>query len=203
MNLLDLIFPKRCVGCGRIGKYFCSSCLRTIRHRPQAGTALISFFRYEGVVRKAIKTLKYRRVSDLAEEFVSLILPSELTLLPMNQAAVLVPIPLHPSRRRERGFNQAEVLGRELAAQLHIPVRTDILRRIRPTAPQAEIKNRKERLRNVKNVFSVNTDSLMHCHTNSFILFDDVATTGATIKNAARALRQSGVANVRAVTMAR
>lgn len=197
VRILDVFFPKRCVGCGRIGTYFCFSCVRSIRHRASSNPKFISFFRYEGVVRKAIKALKYRYVSDLADEFVSLVPDMSFP------GAVLIPIPLHQSRLRFRGFNQTEVLGGLFAKKFHISMRADILRRVRPTAAQAEIKNRSDRIKNVQNVFSVNSGALKHCHADAFILFDDVVTSGATLANARYALMKAGVKDVRMMTLAR
>ena len=230
MGILDLIFPKRCVGCGKVGKYFCSRCISSIKliapnesicpvcEKPAidghthpkcqskyALDGLTSFFRYDGVIRKAIKAVKYRYIFDLAKEFISLIPSSplnELTKLQNFEASLIVPIPLHPTRLRNRGFNQAEVLGKLLAQRLHMPMRTDILKRIKKTTPQVEMKDRKKRLENMKDVFSVFNSSfnIQHSH---IILFDDVFTTGATMRAAAKILKQSGATFVWAITMAR
>jgi ComF family protein len=211
MNLLDFIFPKRCVNCGKIGKYFCAACRAKIRAiapnericpmcgrlafegitHPRCRTrysldGLTSFFHYDGPVKKAIKAIKYRYLSDLVKEFISLI-PSYT--IPRG---VLVPIPLHPSRFRERGFNQSEVL----AEQLHIPMRTDILRRTRATMPQADIREKKKRLDNMKNSF------ISRETRGNIVLFDDVCTTGATLRNAAGALKRAGANHVWAMTIA-
>ncbi|MEK7543603.1 MAG: ComF family protein [Patescibacteria group bacterium] len=228
MHILDLIFPKRCLTCWRFGKYFCNRCASIVRvigaseticpicERPAIGglthprcqskyslDGLTSIFRYDGIIKKAVKTLKYRRVTDLVKEFVSLIPASffnEATKLRINEAT-LIPIPLHPSRFRDRGFNQAEVLGRLLADQLHIPMRVDILRRVKATTPQVEMKDRRERLRNMKDVFSYNHPTIKP--SSYVILFDDVFTTGATMRAAAETLKRAGARFVWAVTMAR
>jgi competence protein ComFC len=217
MNLLDVLFPKRCVGCGNIGRFFCESCRKTIRcindneyicamcGRPaldgithpgcRSGyciDGLISFFHYGGIIQHAIKTLKYRFVTGIAREFVSLV-PD--TILPKG---ILIPIPLHKTRLRERGFNQAEILAR----QFHVPIRTDILVRKKPTKPQTEMKKRKERLQNMQSVFSINS-SIRLSYYPAVLLFDDVFTTGATMRDAAGALKRHGVQSVWAVTMAR
>jgi len=216
MDILDLFFPKRCVGCGRLGKYFCDTCRKKMRPitdnericpmcgrlafegvtHPYCRTrygidGLTSFFHYDGVGQKAIKAIKYRLVSDVAEEFMSFI------KVPEFKYFILVPIPLHPKRFRERGFNQAEVLGTILAKKLHIPVQTDILRRTRATAPQAEISEKKKRLENMKNSFVSREIS------GNILLFDDVCTTGATLRNAAGALKRAGASHVWAITVAR
>lgn len=193
---MDLLFPKRCVGCGRIGRYFCFDCRKTIRYIDHAAQP-IHFFHYEGIIQKAIKALKYRYVSDLASEFVSLIPP-----LTIAEADMLIPIPLHSSRLRERGYNQAEVLGGLIAQKLDIPMRTDILKRVKKTTPQVEMKKRSERLKNMEGVFAIHNSSFM-IHNSRILLFDDVYTTGATMQSAANVLKQKGASVVWTMTMAR
>ncbi len=231
MNLLDILFPKRCVGCGKLGRYFCLDCQKTIRFiafnesicpvceklaidgvtHPACRTkyspdGLTSFFHYDGVIRKAVKALKYRFVSDLASEFISLV-PNpwhELKRIPgqaRNDNIVLLPIPLHPARLRERGFNQAEVLANILSPRLNMAVRHDILKRVKKTAPQVDMKNRKDRLKNMDSVFAINNGTMEQF--SNVILFDDVFTTGATMRAAANVLKRAGVTQVWAVTMAR
>ncbi len=214
MNLLDVLFPKRCVNCGKIGKYFCVNCRKKIRQiadnericpmcgrlafggvtHPQCRTrygidGLTSFFHYSGPVQKAIKAIKYRGVSDLAKEFVGLVKADSR----LRGNDILIPIPLHPSRLRDRGFNQAEILAR----QLHRPLRTDILARTKATSPQAEIKKQEDRLANMQHVFESKNVS------GTIVLFDDVFTTGATMRSAANVLKRAGASRVWAVTIAR
>ena len=156
---------------------------------------LTSIFHYNGIIKEAVKTLKYRLVTDLAQEFASLVPSVDFV------DSILVPIPLHPSRFRDRGFNQAEVLGWPLADRLLIPIRTDILRRVKATTPQVEMKDKKERLKNMKDVFSINKEAMKYC--NNVLLFDDVFTTGATMQAAGETLKRAGATFVWAVTMAR
>lgn len=220
MHLLDLLFPKRCVGCGKIGRYFCLDCRKGIRAivsnefvcpmcqrpaldgitHPKCKTLYgvdrqTSFFHYEGVIQKAIKSLKYRCVSDLAQELVSL-----LPAYDFGEAS-LIPIPLHVSRFKHRGFNQAEVLGKYLSQKLQIPFRADILKRVKKTEAQASIQHRKERLKNMVHVFQCNNVTMSRC--DRVVLFDDVVTTGATMRAAAGVLKRAGVKHVWAVSMAR
>lgn len=229
MNILDILFPKRCLACGRFGTYFCDRCAGTIRTigvseticpiceypaiggmtHPRCQTkysldGLTSIFHYDGIIREAVKTLKYRLVTDLVTEFVSLIPSSVFNNLTIQQYnnCVLVPIPLHPSRLRSRGFNQAEVLGRPLAGRLHIPIQARILRRVKATTPQVEMKDRKKRLENMKNVFSIPTSKFV-LPNSTIVLFDDVFTTGATMRAAGETLKRAGATFVWAVTIAR
>ncbi len=225
MHILDIIFPKRCVGCGTVGGYFCQKCRMSMRvvaeteaicpvcEKLAIGGAthprccskyaldgLTSFFRYDSAVRKAIKSIKYRYVWDLAGEFISLIPASILAQCTFPEKSIFVPIPLHLNRYRRRGFNQAEVLGKVLAKRLDIPMKPDMIRRIKETLPQVEMKDRIERLKNMEKVFSVDKQKLSSAH---ILLFDDVFTTGATMRSAANVLKRSGASFVWAVTMAR
>ena len=231
MNLLDVLIPKRCVGCGKIGKYFCDRCRAEIRIIPSneaicpvcekpaiggythprcqtryAPDGLTSFFHYSGPVRKAIKVVKYRLVSDIAEEFIDLIhrgTISEITKPISSELTIIIPIPLHSKRLRDRGFNQAEVLGKMLSTRLHIPMRIDILRRVRETTPQVAMRKRVDRLKNMEGVFGCNAQALTHRRLDAVILFDDVFTTGATMRVAANVLKRNGVKFIWGVTIAR
>lgn len=228
MFLFDILFPKRCLGCGRFGYYFCHRCIIQIKYNqrneaicpvceklaiggvthPRCRSrytidGLTSFFRYDGVVKKAIKQIKYGFHFDIANELVNIIpLTSHNNQLPINnyQSAIIVPIPLHPRRFRERGFNQAAMLGSALAKKLSVEVRTDILRRTLYTKPQVEMKSRKERLTNMNHVFALSPDILIP---NVVFLLDDVFTTGATMRAAASVLKRAGVKFVWAITIAR
>jgi ComF family protein len=231
MHLLDFLFPKRCLACGKIGKYFCNRCVGKIRFIEQRETicpvcersaihgathpscktqytidGLTSFFHYDGVIQKAVKALKYRFISDLANEFVSLIPQSSFFLLP--KSSTFVPIPLHSARLRHRGFNQAELLGRAIANKLQIPMRTEVLKRTRSTTAQVEMKDRDKRLTNMKNAFSLHSPLRLRSGQafsipHSMVLFDDVFTTGATMRAAANILKRAGVEFVWGITMAR
>jgi competence protein ComFC len=226
MTLLDLLFPRRCIGCGKVGKYFCRECRLRIKciekpicpvcQRPAIDGAthpvcqtkytldgLTSFFQYTGIIQKAIKTLKYRFVTDLVSEFINLIpffLFNNRAIEPLSNA-IIIPIPLHSSRLRFRGFNQAEVLGRFLAKRLNIPFKTNILKRIRKTTPQVEMKDRKKRLTNMENVFSVTPNILISQYPN-ILLLDDVFTTGATLRSAATVLKRAGAKRVWGLVLA-
>lgn len=168
-----------------------------------APDGLTSFFHYDGAIRKAIKAIKYRYISDLASEFISLI-PTSIFSKPYalsSKHCILIPIPLHPTRLRFRGFNQAEVLGKLVAQKLHISMETDILKRIKKTVPQVEMTHRDERLKNMENVFALH--DACHMLPDAIFLFDDVFTTGATMRAAGKVLKQAGARFVWAITMAR
>ena len=229
VGILDIIFPKRCVGCGKIGKYICASCKKLIipiapnecicpmcEKRAIAGLThpkcqtrysldgLTSFFYYKDVVRQAIQTLKYRFVRDLAAEFVELVPFSayEVRSVIGSPHALVTPIPLHATRLRYRGFNQSESLGRVVAESLRITLVPDILNRAVATLPQVHMQSKLLRRTNMRGVFRMNKTPRDIRHM-IFLLFDDVFTTGATMREAGRVLKQRGARQVWAVTMAR
>ncbi len=164
MGILDFFFPKRCLGCGRVGQYFCKECQSGLPlvenqicpecERPAIGGAthpgckkhfgldgLLSFFYFEGPIKDAIHKLKYRLIFDLAKELGDLVVDTRgnLKFLKTTNFTV-VPVPLHPVRLKWRGFNQAEVLGQELANKLGCSFEGNLLQRIKNTRPQVELK---------------------------------------------------------------
>jgi ComF family protein len=129
-------------------------------------------------------------------------LMAELMAGPLASAPrpdAVVPVPLHAHRLRRRGYDQALELARPLARSLELPLRDDLLRRIRITAPQSEL-SAVARRRNLKGAFAVRTDTNPPAHV---VLVDDVMTTGATLHAAAAALKRAGVQRVDAWVCAR
>jgi predicted amidophosphoribosyltransferase len=173
-QLLDLLFPPRCVGCRRIGAWLCAECLSQIprvehpfcvrcgdritagdlcarcRTSPLQIERIRAVVYFEGPLREAIHHLKYKRHTELAKPLGHLMV-TYWRQHPMP-ADVVVPVPLHPARLRERGYNQAALLARELAQQTGLVVEERTLTRERATAPQVEL-NAKQRRENVHDAF--------------------------------------------------
>jgi len=219
---LDLLFPQWCIGCGREGAYICERCRTSLVRivlpicpgcgRPQpsgilcpgcvSGQADIdgirSPFRFEGMIQQAVYQLKYQNLRALAAPLARLIY-DYLTTNPVP-GEVLVPVPLHGKRLRERGYNQSHLLARELGKLNHLTVVDDCLVRQRPTPPQARTANVEQRKQNVADAF-VGSDRRLRG--KEVLLIDDVATSGATLNAAAAALKKAGVASVWGLTLAR
>jgi len=124
---------------------------------------------------------------------------------------MVIPIPLHKRKLHERDFNQAELLAKEVAKQFSIPLENGILKRNQFTFPQAQIKDHKIRRENVKNIFEIERKFVKKCKTENknllqektIILVDDVATTGATLSEAAKVLKQAGAKEVWGLVVAK
>ncbi len=221
--LLDLVFPPRCVGCGRLGRYICAHCHKTLVVRsdlcPECDRPAIDGFTHprcirsygldglttvfsnHGVMKKAIKVLKYRLVSDLAGSMINLI-PEKCLASIKRQTWVVYPIPLHFQRLRWRGFNQTQLLAKFIAKRLNMELADGLLVRKLKRTPQAEIKSRDERIKNARGLFAISSKFKTRKMLN-ILLIDDVWTTGATMKEATKVLKRNAVKKVWGLTLAR
>jgi ComF family protein len=228
--VLALVFPARCPACRggverpRSGP-LCQACWDGLpRHRvppcacgrplsAAAGSACgrcrrglspvvrgASLGPYEGALRVAVHELKYRGRRRAARRLADALLESPAALAVLEPEAVLVPVPLHPRRRRERAFNQAELLAVALGAGRGLPVCRDALVRRKDTPAQTGL-SAAARRRNVAGAFVVRRQARVAGRV--VVLVDDVLTTGATTRACAEVLRRAGAAEVRVLTVAR
>lgn len=212
---LDLFFPQWCISCGREGGYICDICRQLLPvinppicprcGRPQSqGTicsgcrdvpaeidGIRSPFIFDGVIRKAIHELKYRNLRALVPSLAGL-LHGYLVENPVP-ADVLVPVPLHRKRWRERGYNQSALLARELGSLSGLSVIADCLVRHSYALPQARSAGLSERHKNVANAFTCLDGRLQG---KQVLLIDDVSTSGATLNACAGVLKAAGAASV-------
>jgi ComF family protein len=156
--------------------------------------------RYGEIAREAIHAFKFGGRRGLANPLGDLLAGLGLRALPGAAPDVLVPVPLHPRRARERGYNQALLLARRLERAWGVPVASDALRRAVPTQPQADL-DAAARRQNVRDAFAVQSPRLIAGR--HVVLVDDVLTTGATAGECARTLSRAGAATVGVVTVAR
>ena len=149
-------------------------------------------------MRESIHQLKYRNLRTLALPLARL-LNNYLSGHPIP-GEVLVPVPLHPKRLKERGYNQSALLASELGKLTNLPVIEDCLVRRQNTSPQAKTATVEERRNNVSEAFICRNDTLRG---RQIILIDDVSTSGATLNACAQALKAAGAASVWGLVMAR
>lgn len=202
-RLLDLLFPDRCAGCKRGGGLLCGRCRAALRAYPDADPATEGLdgatvaWLYEGPLRPAIHRFKYERDRRVAVPLGDG-LAARLMTHP-QPADALLPVPLHPDRLAERGFNQAEELARRVSASCRLPLLTRGLERRRDTGHQAGL-GYQDRQTNIAGAFVWRMGAPPPARV---LLIDDVLTTGATLAACAAALRAAGCREVRAAAVAR
>lgn len=188
----------------------CAACCATCRIVPEAANreqharlaspylaSTAGAYIFEGAVREAIHTLKYDRHPRIARPLGDL-LADYLALRPLAIDAI-VPVPLHPDRQQQRGFNQALLLGQRLSQRLHLPLLGTELVRVRRTSQQADL-NRMQRRENVRDAFRWQAATPPPAR---ILVLDDVLTTGATIEAVAYALHLAGAQEVHGLAFAR
>jgi ComF family protein len=204
---LDLIYPPRCGGCDKRGTLLCPECRDTIRLPGESALAapeidlLLYAGAFDGPLRKAIHNFKYESDTPLARPLAGLLTNAITRHLSTTwqeaEPPILVPVPLHAAKRRERGYNQAELLAREIAKETGLMIDLGLVR-VKETRSQVGLSGR-EREANVAGAFEwrpVRAPRMV-------ILVDDVCTTGATLAECAAVLKLKGARSVCAVTVAR
>ena len=217
---LDLLFPAQCFGCGKYGSFLCLPCeassLRlqspfcdlcaqpltrggpcsSCQNSPPATNGIRAPYLMEGAIRQGILDLKYRNLRSAAPTLGRLLGRWLLTNRVPGEA--LVPVPLHHRRMRERGYNQSALLAKEVGTMMETPVAPGVLVHTRDTLPQVSLP-REERIRNVEGCFACPE----RVEGKSFILVDDVVTTGSTLSACASALKAAGASSVWGIALAR
>lgn len=218
---LDLLFPPWCIGCGREGNYICDSCQRLLPFIsppicPRCGRPLSqenlcpgcteeqaeidgirSPFLFNGVIRQAIHELKYRNLRALAPLLAGFL--NDFLLENPVPGDVLVPVPIHRKRQRERGYNQSTLLARELGRRRGLPLVEDCLVRRNYTPAQARTSSAADRRENVAEAFACVDERLRG---KQVLLIDDVSTSGATLDACAGALKSAGAEKVWGLVLA-
>lgn len=218
MNILDIVFPRVCVGCGREGKYICEACQRKIivpeqicpmcskpsldgwthtRCRRWSGMErLIVGLPYRGVVQQCLKKVKYKSAWDILDFLYRL-----QTIDVRLQNCLITAVPMWREKERERGFNQADIVAVMVAENNKVPYLVT-LERTRETKPMFGLK-KKDRRENVEGAFKITCQQTNKLAGKRVILVDDVWTTGSTMRECAKVLKQGGVESVWGLTLAR
>jgi competence protein ComFC len=219
--ILEIIFPVRCVNCRTEGEWFCESCVVKIElnqkqfcpicwqenmmgklcescNSPLDGLRVAASYEQNPELARAVKTFKYKFSENLADNLAE-ILSRVISQKSYASERVVSFIPLHQKRSRWRGFNQAELLAKRVAANLNLPLE-NLLVRVKNTSQQAKL-NREGRLKNLEKAFELRQG--IDLTNKTVILVDDVASTATTLIEAAKVLKNSGTKEVWGLVLAR
>jgi len=217
--ILDFIFPIECINCEKEGEFLCNDCLnkiplRSIKQCPlcnkeQSTDKLCKACKSKSyldeviicadysneILQKAIHYYKYKYIKDLNKPLSKLML-NKLKQIQLPKDILIIPTPLHKKRELERGFNQTTLI----ANNLNLPIKLNILKRKKNIKHQAEL-NKKQRLKNIKDCFTIhNTNEIQN---KDILLLDDVITTGSTLNEQAKLLKQNSAHRIWALVIAK
>jgi len=232
-TLLEILFPKFCFGCGREGTYLCKDCQSCLEisedifclcekpklikisdsseirgkcnacHSKNLDGLFFPLSYQNKLIKELIHQFKYEPfVKELAKPLTELIIAHFFLLgnKKVWENKILIPIPLGKKKLKWRGFNQAEEIAKELSHKLRIPLLTECLKKAKRTISQTEL-SKEERKENIKGAFLAKNTHLIK--NKKILLVDDVYTTGATMEEAAKVLKQAGAKEVWGVVVAR
>ena len=202
LSQIKFFSSPRCPRCGirfhspAESDHLCSECLTEERYFTKARAVCL----YEGPMVEAISRFKYGGVTRLAIPLGSFLAEYRDPEFPFSHFDLVLPVPLHPKRLRQRGFNQSLLLARYFSRKHAIPLNFTSLQRSRPTQPQTQLSG-SERQTNVRGAFEVKRPEVVA--EKRALIIDDVFTTGATVRECAKVLLSAGAKQVDVLTLAR
>ena len=208
---LDLIFPPICGFCGKVyNKYICDDCIRIVNvialnkqdnYNNKFFKKHLYIFKYEDIIREKIIKFKFENETYLHRTFAEAILNNEENIKFIEQYDYLIPVPIHKKRKKQRGYNQSELIARVICNEIkNIKLQTNIIVKDKNIVPQSTL-NQKERERNIKNVCKiVNKKNVKN---KKILLLDDIYTTGSTANECSKILIEAGCKEVGILTIAK
>ncbi len=205
-KFLDLIFPKLCLNCKKQGEgYICSSCfkylnldfnIKKIKNRPYE--LLVYLSRYESDMRTKMLKFKFGDSPYIAEYFIEILVKNDKIIKLLKEFDLIIPVPMFIKKKLSRGYNQTELLAKNLSKNIEIPYDISILKRVSEGKTQSTL-HRLERLNNIERVFEVE----QNINGKKVILLDDIFTTGATVEVCSKILKKSGAKEICVLTICR
>lgn len=207
-HLYAFLFPERCLGCKKPNELLCDMCAYAYaapeRIRLPSNILVLSVFRYSTpAARYAVRTVKYRRGKRLAERLGDILAKHivDIKTLFAGEHPICIPIPVSSKTLRKRGYNHAEIFAQKIADTHSWEMNTRALKKIKHTPSQTLFRTRRERKKNIKESFEIVSDAGIAGRT--ILLVDDVLTSGATLEEAGRVLKQAGAKKIFGVVIAR
>lgn len=209
-SALDYFFPPICGMCGEINEnYICNNCYENIKkikkcvineYNNRNFSKHLYIFKYEGIIRNKIIEYKFEDKGYLYKMFAKIILSDKKTCNFIKKYDVIIPVPISKKRKKKRGYNQSELVANELAQKLNQDIWTDIIIKKKDNKPQSEL-NKLERIKNVEDIYEINKP--IEVKNKKVLLLDDIYTTGSTVNEIARRLKQNQTQEIGVITLAK
>lgn len=202
-KILDLIYPQVCGICGKLNsKSLCNKCkvklekefkFQTDNYADDSSKNFIEhnyFFKYENLIRSQILALKFQEKPYIYKTIAYFLKNMQKSFEKLKKYDIMIIIPISNQRKQERGYNQSELIAKEISKIIKIPIAKKVLYKIKNTVPQSSL-NKKQREENAKGVYKI-TNVTKLCN-KKILIVDDIYTTGNTVNECARVLTQGGI----------
>ena len=203
-SALDYFFPPICGMCGEINEnYICNNCYENIKKIKKCVINEYNnrnFSKHLYILRNKIIEYKFEDKGYLYKMFAKIILSDKKTCNFIKKYDVIIPVPISKKRKKKRGYNQSELVANELAQKLNQDIWTDIIIKKKDNKPQSEL-NKLERIKNVEDIYEINKP--IEVKNKKVLLLDDIYTTGSTVNEIARKLKQNQTQEIGVITLAK
>ena len=210
INLLELVYPNVCGFCNKICKNeLCNKCkMKIIQHqidiviKPENKyfKELISILKYEGIIRDKILQYKFEDTAYIYKTFAKIVLKNKKVCGLLKKYDIIIPVPIHKKRKLQRGYNQTQLIAKEISKNIDIKLCNNVLVKNKNTIAQSKL-NKNKRKQNIKGAFkALNVQNIQG---KSVLLFDDIYTTGSTANECSKILKEAGAKTVGVLTIAK
>ena len=212
--LFDIVYPKQCAICGKTGKdILCDKCYnneiyikiqnecRIDKYKDKSFKEHIYLFKYNGIIRDLLLDYKFNDKSYLCDFFLKIILKNEKICRKIKKYDIMIPVPIHKKRKKQRGYDQSLLIARKIVKSFEkLELITDCLIKQKHTLQQSLL-TKEERKQNVNKVYKIQNKEKIY--NKRIVLFDDIYTTGSTANECARLLKESGAKEILVFTLAK
>ena len=209
--VLNFIYPPQCGVCGKIGSCLCKKCeielekIHIAENRKNTDLQkyydeVFYHFSYTGIIRDKIIAYKFLNQSYLFEMFVKIMLKKKKTFGFFEKYDIIIPVPISRKRLYERGYNQSELIAKKISNCLSIKMEKNVLIKVKDNIPQSNL-DKKTRKENVKDVYEIRNTGIIK--NKKILLIDDIYTTGSTVNECSRILKENGAKYIGVMTIAK
>ena len=212
---MEIIFPPKCGICGKLDeKYLCRKCEKLLEKELvnkegfciqdirvfNENISFIHFFKYQGLIRKIILDYKFNEKAYLYRTIISILLKNKKIFEFLKSYDTIIAVPISKQRKKERGYNQSLLIAKEISKISKIPIQNKCLYKIKNNSKQSTL-SKDEREKNVQGVYELKNSKLIR--NKSILIIDDIYTTGSTIKECYKILKQENIKKIGVLTIAK